>query len=105
MIRKFSNFSEFKNQYNALIFTDEKCIECYKLKADYPILINEFTDVEFFEIDAFEFSDLSTKYEIYTLPSIVLFKGTTEVARFNHGLKKNSKYIINFIKVFKGVNK
>ena len=97
---------EFLNdkQYNILIFSSETCKECFALKQNYLKLENTFPEISFYEIDVNEQKEFAQMMEIYTLPSVIMFKKDKQIAEFKHGSYKTYENIEKFIKVYKEYN-
>jgi len=77
MIRQIetSNFSQVHDQQSIVKVTAAWCSACKATQPTYEKLAKEFTNVNFFEIDADKNVDLITSMGIKSLPTFVLFKG------------------------------
>ena len=89
---------EFKNVcqndgYNVFLFTTKWCGDCIFIKPFLPMIENEFSQMNFYEIDRDELIDLGIELEIMGIPSFVTYKDGEEVSRFVSSLRKTKAEI------------
>lgn len=79
------------SEYVILDFSSPGCAPCKKVPPLLEEIIGELRDknIRAFEIDVTESPAIAQKYFIMGVPTIIIFKGGAEVARFNSVPKKS----------------
>ena len=78
------NFNELINNSHKIVVVDffaEWCMPCLIVSPIIEELANEIKDVKFIKINSDDNQDLSRKYNISTIPCLVIFKDGKEVDR------------------------
>lgn len=66
-----------------LWFSAKSCPPCQKIEPFMKSLSNDYPDVVILEIDIEKFPELTEKFTIMNVPTLVFLKNGTEVARLN----------------------
>lgn len=85
-----------KNTLTIVDFSANWCMPCRMLKPILERVEKEFTDVVFANVDISEEEDLSERYRIFSVPTIVAFK-KGEIIESTVGLK-NYDELVEFVK-------
>lgn len=81
-----------------LLFTADWCGDCQYL---YPLLDaieTEHDDYSFLQVDRDEFMDLAQKWDIFGIPSLIVFEKGKEIGRFVDKNRKTKADISVFLK-------
>ncbi len=77
-----SNFNEKIVKGKTLIkFSTSWCFPCRQLAPIIEDISKEIKDINFYEIDADESSDIASQYEVMGIPTLILFNNGKEVKR------------------------
>ncbi|MGT2833257.1 thioredoxin family protein [Streptococcus halotolerans] len=85
-------------QKTVFLFTADWCGDCQYL---YPLLEDietEHSDFTFMQIDRDNFMDLAQKWDIFGIPSLVVFEKGQEIGRFVDKNRKTKEEISAFLK-------
>lgn len=85
-------------QKTVFLFTADWCGDCQYL---YPLLAAieaENTDYSFRQVDRDDFMDLAQKWDIFGIPSFVVFENGQEIGRFVDKNRKTKEEISAFLK-------
>jgi thioredoxin 1 len=67
-------------------FFSKDCAPCKRLVPILQKMEREFPEAKFLSVDIDEFINLTKKYKIMTLPTIVMFKDNVEVGRITNSI-------------------
>ena len=96
---KIVNSNEFDNEIKeGIVFVDFFATWCGPCKMLSPIVDNvseELTDIKFIKVDVDESNEVATKYDIMSIPTLILFKDGKLVSKHTGLLSKTD--LIDFI--------
>lgn len=77
-------------------FSAEWCAPCKRMETLIKKMENEFSDINFFDVDVDVCNELAKKYKVKTLPTLIFFDGKKEKNRIigsilTEPLRKNLK--------------
>ena len=75
-----------KKQIVILKFGSEFCDPCHALDCELEDVDDEFKDVSVLMIDTDESPDLAEQYEVYQLPTMVIYKTRTHILYHKEGV-------------------
>jgi len=75
-----------KKQIVILKFGSEFCDPCHALECELEDVDDEFEDVSVLMIDTDESPDLAEQYEVYQLPTMVIYKNRTNILYNREGV-------------------
>ena len=84
---------KLQEQANILLdFSSPGCAPCHKISQALPAVLAELQSVTIhaFEVDITSEAAIASKYFVLGVPTLILFKGGREIARFN-SLPKSGK--------------
>lgn len=93
------NSDEFDSEIkNGVVFVDFFATWCGPCKMLSPVLdevSNEISDVKFLKVDVDEAGDIASKYQIMSIPTLIIFKDGNIVSRHTGLLSRSD--LISFI--------
>ena len=93
------NLNQFDEEVkNGVVFVDFFATWCGPCKMLSPIIdevSNEINDIKFLKVDVDESNEVATKYQIMSIPTLIIFKDGNVVNKHTGLLSKND--LINFI--------
>jgi len=79
--------SAFEKKDTVIIkFGSEYCDPCHALECELEDVDDEFEDVSVLMIDTDESPDLAEQYEVYQLPTMVIYKTRTHILYHREGV-------------------
>ena len=98
-MKKLINSNEFEEEVkDGVLFVDFFATWCGPCKMLSPVVdevSNEITDVKFLKVDVDESSDIASKYQIMSIPTLIILKDGNVVNKHTGLLSKSD--LINFI--------
>ncbi|MFU2163462.1 thioredoxin family protein [Streptococcus pluranimalium] len=85
-------------QKTVFLFTADWCGDCQYLYPLLPAIEAENTDYSFRQVDRDDFMDLAQKWDIFGIPSFVVFENGQEIGRFVDKNRKTKEEINAFLK-------
>lgn len=85
-------------QKTVFLFTADWCGDCQYLYPLLPAIEVENTDYSFRQVDRDDFMDLVQKWDIFGIPSLVVFENGQEIGRFVDKNRKTKEEINAFLK-------
>lgn len=85
-------------QKTVFLFTADWCGDCQYLYPLLPAIEAENTDYSFRQVDRDDFMDLAQKWDIFGIPSFVVFENGQEIGRFVDKNRKTKEEISAFLK-------
>ena len=98
MIEEIKNSEEFENEIksNAIVFADfyaTWCMPCKMMSGIIDEIAKEHQEVKFIKIDVDQNTELAIKYNVMSIPTLIVFKNGKEEKRLV-GLR-NKEELIN----------
>lgn len=102
-MKKISQIKEFydtieKNKIVVTVWKTRFCPDCIILNRFLGEIESEFDDILFVEIDRNKMIELSKYFEVYGVPSFIVFKEGEEIGRLVNKLRKSKREVTTFIK-------
>lgn len=95
-MKTITNYSELNqalnNNLSLILCKTKSCLVCSSVKEKLIQLINEYKEVNFYEIYLEDFKEFQGQSLVFSSPTIIIFKNTKEIFR------KSRFIIINEIK-------
>lgn len=85
--KNFSDKIENLNKISLIKFTALWCAPCKALAPIFEEVSKEIKEANFFEVEVDKEQELSTKFDIMSVPTIVFIKNNKEILRLN-GLQR-----------------
>lgn len=79
----FSQKVEKEDKTILIDFSGEWCTPCKALNPVYEELSKEITKAKFYKVDVDKEQELTKKFDIMSVPTIIIFKKGREIARIN----------------------
>ena len=80
-----------------IYFYTNWCPDCFAIKPHLPRLENEFTNIEFYQMDRDLELELAMHLNIYGIPSFLMFSQGEEIGRFVSKFSKSYLEVRSFI--------
>ena len=84
------------NKPTLINFTGENCAPCKLQKPIIEQLKNKYTQITFINLDVEKYSEIASKYNIFSIPTILIFKNGEVIENIIGRATKS--YIENIIK-------
>jgi len=90
---------EEKTKENKVVmyFTAGWCPDCTFIEPALPEIEEEFSDYTFVQVDRDEFIDICREYDVFGIPSFLVFHRGEEVGRFVSKDRKTKEEITRFL--------
>ncbi|PWI58557.1 thioredoxin family protein [Sulfoacidibacillus thermotolerans] len=86
-----------KDEYTVMKFITTWCPDCKNLNRFIDEIIALHTEKNWFEINAEEFPELSERYEVRGVPSLLVYKKGEKIAHLHSKFAKTKKQILDFL--------
>lgn len=98
-IESLEQFTEIINEdsYTVMKFDTTWCPDCKNLDRFIGGIIEENKDKKFFAIDAEQFQDLASQYEVRGIPSLLVFKNGEKQAHLHSKFAKTPSQIKEYL--------
>jgi thioredoxin 1 len=98
-IQSHAEFQEATTQDSLAVvkFYTTWCPDCRKLNTFIDDIIAKHSDLRWYEINGEDFPDLSEKYEVMGVPSLLVFKNGEKVAHLHSKYTKTPEQIEEFL--------
>lgn len=80
-----------------MYFTAGWCPDCTFIEPALPAIEEEFSDYTFVQVDRDEFIDICRDYDVFGIPSFLVFHQGEEVGRFVSKDRKTKEEITQFL--------
>ncbi|WP_096189773.1 thioredoxin family protein [Evansella halocellulosilytica] len=91
-------FNEVVNHENAvLMFSAGWCPDCVVIEPHLPEIEERFNQFTFYKINRDDFIETCQEYDVFGIPSFLVFKNGKEVDRFVSKDRKSKEEIIDFL--------
>ena len=99
---KINNMEEYdnviENNDKVIIYWNTKwCPDCFVSRRFMPIIVNDFEDFEFYQIEKNQNLELAAHLNIYGVPSFLVFVKGVEVGRLVNKRRKSYNEVKEFI--------
>ncbi len=96
-LQSMEQFIELKKKQTVFLFSAQWCPDCRYIESFFDEIENKFSYMDFVYIDRDEFIDLCIEYDVYGIPSFLVFKNDQLQSSFVSKLKKTKEEIIRFL--------
>lgn len=101
-MNKITSEIEFKeicqnDGFHVFMFTTKWCGDCIYIKPFLPSIENQFSNMNFYELDRDDCLDLAREMDILGIPSFVCYKDGKEISRFVSSLRKTKEEIVAYL--------
>ncbi|UCZ52322.1 thioredoxin family protein [Bacillus shivajii] len=97
-IISLDHFNEVVENENAvLMFTAGWCPDCVVIEPHLPEVEERFKEFSFYKVNRDEFIEQCQQYDIFGIPSFLVFKNGQEIDRFVSKARKSKEDIIQFL--------
>ncbi|GAB3792097.1 thioredoxin family protein [Virgibacillus kimchii] len=98
-LRTMEQFEE-KTKENKVVmyFTADWCPDCTFIEPVLPEIEAEFSDFTFVQVDRDKFIDICREYDVFGIPSFLVFHQEKEVGRFVSKDRKTKEEITQFLR-------
>jgi len=101
-MKKINSIEEFHNsihrdEYSMIYFYTDWCPDCFATKMFIPMLENEYKKIHFFSVNRDEFIEIAKHYNIFGIPSFLMFKNEEVVGELVSGKRKSYIEVKQFI--------
>lgn len=90
-----------EDNYTVMKFITSWCPDCKNLNRFIDDIIANHQDKNWFEINAEDFPDLSEKYEVRGVPSLLIYKNGEKIAHLHSKFAKTKPQIMEFLGTLK----
>jgi thiol-disulfide isomerase/thioredoxin len=87
-----------KDNKVVMYFTAGWCPDCTFIEPVLPEIEEEFSDFTFVQVDRDEFIDICREYDVFGIPSFLVFHQGEEVGRFVSKERKTREEITQFLR-------
>ncbi|MGX6979989.1 thioredoxin family protein [Vagococcus elongatus] len=85
---------------HVLFFTADWCGDCVYIKPHLPVIMEEFSDLSFVEVDRDAFLIVCEKMNVFGIPSFIVVEDGRELGRFVSKKRKTKDEIIEFLRPY-----
>lgn len=80
-----------------LLFTADWCPDCHFLDPFLPEIENDFSDLNFYNIDRDESMDIAKELNVFGIPSFIVYQNGEEIGRLVNKKKKTKAEVESFL--------
>ncbi|MDP5276431.1 thioredoxin family protein [Chengkuizengella axinellae] len=102
-MERIQSLEQFQEQisndnYTVMKFDTTWCPDCKNLDRFIDPIVEEHSDKQFLAVDAEKFQDLSQKYEVRGIPSLLVYKNGEKIAHLHSKFAKTPTQIRDYLK-------
>ncbi|OEH93110.1 thioredoxin family protein [Bacillus solimangrovi] len=99
LIKTVDEFNEMIASETPIVmkFTADWCPDCKRLDMFIHEVFEQLSEVPFFEIDKDKFPDLTEKYSVMGIPSLLIFKNNEKIAHLHSANAKTPEEVTEFL--------
>lgn len=80
-----------------LLFTADWCPDCHFLDPFLPEIENDFSDLNFYNIDRDESMDIAKELNVFGIPSFIVYQNGEEIGRLVNKKRKTKAEVESFL--------
>ncbi|HEY8364709.1 MAG TPA: thioredoxin family protein [Haloplasmataceae bacterium] len=100
-LESIEQFKELKKQHTVYLFSADWCPDCRYLEPFLGEIEAMYPYMQFVYVDRDKFIDICQAYNIYGIPSFVVYKNEQLVGTFISKFRKTKQEIIDFLETVK----
>ncbi|NDI36030.1 thioredoxin family protein [Chengkuizengella sediminis] len=89
------------DKFTVMKFDTNWCLDCKNLDLFIDPIVEEHSDKQFLAVDAEKFQDLSEKYEVRGIPSLLVYKNGEKIAHLHSKFAKTPNQIREYLNELK----
>ncbi|MBY6035792.1 thioredoxin family protein [Fictibacillus nanhaiensis] len=102
LINSSQQFNQIIDSQHPVVikFFADWCPDCKRLDIFLPSVLEELTQIEFFEIDKDKFPDIAESLDVMGIPSLLVFQNGEKLGHLHSANAKTPEQVTEFLSIY-----